>query len=51
MTKNPAYRFAVDRYESSKEPQNRQFLMRYSAAPRMATFWVSKQKSAEGIVP
>jgi hypothetical protein len=37
LIKNPAYRFAVDRYESSKEPQNRQRLMRYPAAPWMAT--------------
>ena len=50
MTKNPAYPLAVDRYESSREPQNRQHLMTNPAAPRMATCRVSKQKSAEGII-
>jgi hypothetical protein len=50
MTKNPAYSFAVDGYESRREPQNRQHLMTNPAAPGMATYWVSKQKSAEGIV-
>lgn len=50
MTKNPAYPLAVDGYESSREPQNRQRLMTNPAAPWMATSWMSKQKSAEGIV-
>jgi hypothetical protein len=50
MTKNPAYPLAVGGDESSKEPQNRQRLMSNPAAPCMATYRVSKQKSAEGIV-
>jgi hypothetical protein len=50
MTKNPACPFAVDGYESSREPRNRQRLMTNPAAPCMATYRVSKQKSAEGIV-
>jgi len=50
MTKNPACPFAVGGYESLREPRNRQRLMRNPAAPWMATSWVSKQKSAEGIV-
>jgi hypothetical protein len=50
LTKNPAYPFAVGGYESRREPQNRQCLMRNPAAPCMATYRVSKQKSAEGIV-
>ena len=49
-TKNPAYPFAVGGYESSMETRNRQRLIRDPAAPCMATYWVSKQKSAEGIV-
>ena len=32
------------------EPQNRQRLMINPAAPRMATYRVSNQKSADGIV-
>jgi len=50
MTKNPACSFAVGGYESSKEPRNRQRLMMNPAAPWVATSWVSKQKSAEGIL-
>ena len=50
MTKNPACPFAVDGDESSMEPRNRQRLMTNPAAPGMATYRVSKQKSAEGIV-
>ncbi len=50
MTKNPACPFAVGGYESSREPRNRQRLMRNPTAPGMATYRVSKQKSAEGIV-
>jgi hypothetical protein len=50
MTKNPACPFAVDGYESLREPRNRQRLMTNPAAPCMATYRVSKQKSAEGIV-
>jgi hypothetical protein len=50
MTKNPACPFAVGGYESTREPRNRQHLMRDSAALCMATYWVSKQESAEGIV-
>jgi hypothetical protein len=49
-TKNPAYPFTVAGYESPKEPRNRQRLMSNPAAPGMATYQVSKQKSAEGIV-
>jgi hypothetical protein len=50
MTKNPACSFAVGGYESSMEPRNRQRLMRNPAASAMATYRVSRQKSAEGIV-
>jgi len=50
MTKNPACPFAVGGYESSREPRNRQRLMSNPAAPCMATYRVSRQKSAEGIV-
>ena len=50
MTKNPACPFAVDGYESLREPRNRQRLMANPAAPGMATYRVSKQKSADGIV-
>ena len=50
MTKNPACPFAVDGDESSMEPRNRQRLMTNPAAPGMATYRVSKQKSADGIV-
>jgi len=50
MTKNPACPLAVGGDESRREPQNRQRLMRDPTAPWMATSWVSKQKSAEGIV-
>jgi hypothetical protein len=50
MTKNPACSFTVDGYESSMEPRNRQHLMSNPAAPGVATYRVSKQKSAEGIV-
>ena len=49
-TKNPAYPSAVGGYESLWEPQNKQRLMTNSAAPWMATSWVSNQKSAEGTV-
>ncbi len=49
-TKNLACSFAVDGYESPREPQNRQRLMTTPVAPCMATGGVSKQKSAEGIV-
>lgn len=49
-TKNPACPFAVDGYESRREPQNRQRLMTNPAAPCMATYRMSNQKSAEGIV-
>jgi hypothetical protein len=49
-TKNPACSLAVDGYESLREPQNKQRLMSDPAAPWMATSWVSKQKSAEGIL-
>ena len=48
--KNPACSFAVDGYESSRETRNRQRLMTTPAAPWMATFRVSRQKSAEGVV-
>jgi len=51
MTKNPACSFAVGGYESRREPRNRQRLMTNPAASGMATYRVSKQKSAEGIVP
>ncbi len=50
LTKNPACPFAVGGYESRREPQNRQRLMTNPAAPGMATYRVSKQKSAEGTV-
>src|SRR4030042_1106236 len=45
-TKNPAWPFAVGGYESSRETRNRQRLMTNPAAPGMATYRVSKQKSA-----
>jgi hypothetical protein len=51
MTKNLASPLAVGGYESSMEPRNRQRLMRNPAAPGMATYRVSQQKSADGIVP
>ena len=51
LTKNPACPWAVAGHESSMETRNRQRLMTNPAAPRMATCWVSNQKSAEGIVP
>jgi hypothetical protein len=50
MTKNPACPCAVNGYESSREPRNRQRLIATPAAPRMVTSRVSNQKSAEGIV-
>jgi hypothetical protein len=50
-TKNLACSFAVDGYESFMEPRNRQRLMRDPAAPGVATCRVSRQKSADGIVP
>jgi hypothetical protein len=50
MTKNPACSLAVGGHESSKEPRNKQRLMSNRAAPGMATYWVRKQKSAEGIL-
>jgi hypothetical protein len=50
MIKNPAYPLAVGRYESRRETRNRQHLMRNPAASGMATYRVSEQKSAEGIV-
>jgi hypothetical protein len=49
-TKNLACPLAVGGYESSREPRNRQRLMSSPAAPWMVTSWISKQKSAEGIV-
>jgi hypothetical protein len=51
-TKNPACPIAVGGYESSREPRNRQRLMRNPAAPCMATYRVSKsrQGGTEGIV-
>ena len=53
LSKNPAYSVAVDRYESriTRETQNRRHLMTGSGAPSMVTCQVSKQKSADGIVP
>ena len=51
MTKDSACPFAVGGYESRREIQNKQLLMRNPAAPWVATSWVSQQKSAEGIVP
>ncbi len=50
LTKNPACPIAVDGDESSMEPRNRQRLMSAPAAPCMATYRVSQQKSADGIV-
>ncbi len=51
LTKDPAYSVAVDGYESRKwETRNRQQLMSNLIAPFMETWWVSAQKSAEGIV-
>jgi hypothetical protein len=49
-TKNPACPLAVGGYESRRETRNRQHLMTNPAAPCMATYRVSNQKSAEGIV-
>ncbi len=49
-TKNPAYPSAVGGCESRRETQNRQRLMTNPAAPGMATYRVSQQKSADGIV-
>jgi hypothetical protein len=49
-TKNPACPLAVGGYESTREPRNRQRLMTNPAASGMATYRVSRQKSAEGIV-
>jgi len=51
LTKNPACPFVVGEHESLRETRNRQHLMRNPAAPRMATYEVSNQKSAEGKVP
>jgi len=50
-TKNPAYLFAVERYEPLRGTQNRQQLMMNPKALCMETYRVSMQKSAEGIVP
>jgi len=50
MTKNPACPFAVGGYESLMDTRNRQRLMKNPTAPGMATYRVSQQKSAEGIV-
>ena len=50
QSKTPARSFAVGGYESLMETRNRQRLMRNPAAPCMATYRVSQQKSAEGIV-
>ena len=50
LTKDPACPFAVGGYESSMETRNRQRFMRNPTAPGMATYRVSKQKSAEVIV-
>ena len=51
LTKYPAYPFAVNGYESrSWETQSRQRLMTNPVAPHIATYWVSVQKSADGIV-
>jgi len=51
LTKDPAYSVAVDGYESlQRETRNRQQLMSNLIAPFMATWRVSTQKSAEGIV-
>ena len=51
LNKDPAYPVAVDGYESlQRETRNRQQLMSTLIAPFMATWWVSAQKSAEGIV-
>jgi hypothetical protein len=51
LTKDPVYPVAVDGYESlQRETRNRQQLMSTLIAPFMATWWVSAQKSAEGIV-
>ena len=51
FTKNPAYPLAVNGYESLlRETQKRQQLMTNPVALRMATYGVSVQKSAEGIV-
>ena len=51
LTKDPAYPFAVDGYESLlRETRNKQQLMSSSIAPDMETYLVSTQKSADGIV-
>jgi len=51
LTKNPANPFAVNGYESrSWETQSRQQLMTNPVALCMATYRVSVQKSADGIV-
>ncbi len=51
LTKYPAHVSAVDRCESlPRETRNRQQLVSFSIAPGMATWRVSTQKSAEGIV-
>ena len=51
ITNDPAYTLAVSGYESlQRETQNRQQLMIFSIAPFLATWRVSTQKSAEGIV-
>jgi len=50
QSKTPACPFAVGGYESSMETRNKQRLMTNPAAPGMATYRVSQQKSAEGIV-
>ena len=51
QSKTPACPFAVGGYESSMETRNKQRLMTNPAAPCMATYRGSQQKSAEGIVP
>ncbi|GAB4489176.1 MAG: hypothetical protein OHK006_20570 [Thermodesulfovibrionales bacterium] len=50
LTKYPAHPSAVDRCESLWETRNRQQLVDRPDAPFMATWRVSVQKSAEGIV-
>lgn len=51
LTKDPAYPFAVNEYESrSRETQSRQHLVTNPVALRVETYGVSVQKSAEGIV-
>src|SRR4030043_448601 len=51
QSKTPACPLAVGGYESSMETRNKQRLMGNPAAPCMATYRVSQQKSAEGTVP